>query len=160
MTRDETWLQHLLDTIWDNFFADVPQENDVKIVFGRRAKRRLGSISLDPKDRRISVITINALFKNPEIPQFVVEATIVHELTHYAHGFNSPLDRAQKHPHSGGVMKREFAERGLLELFLQQRRWLKLHWTEIVLREFANTTRKSAGRGKVKVPKPFWFIGE
>jgi hypothetical protein len=161
MKRDEAWLQQILDKIWDNYFVDVPQVNDVRIVYGRRAKRRLGSISLDPTDRKTSIITMNALFKNLDSPEFVVEATIFHELTHYAHGFNSPLDQAQAHPHAGGVMRREFAERGLLELYLQQKRWLKQHWPEIVEREFApRGRRRVSGTGSIKVPKPFWFIGE
>jgi len=163
MMRDEAWLQQVLDKIWDNYFADVPQENDVRVVFGRRAKRRLGSIGLDASDRRTSVITINSIFKDPSIPEFVVEATLVHELTHYAHGFNSPLDQAQTHPHAGGVMRREFAERGLLELYQSQRRWLKEHWAEVVAREFPSQSRRTGQvrTGKIKsVPKPFWFIGE
>ncbi len=161
MKRDDAWLQQILDKIWDNYFEDVPQPNDVRITFGRRAKRRLGSISLDPADRKTSLILMNGLFRSSEIPEFVVEATIVHELTHYAHGFNSPLDQAQKHPHAGGVMRREFAERGLLELYLQQKRWLKLNWLGVLAQEFPpkiSTARPSSA--KLKIPKPFWFIGE
>ena len=125
MKRDNAWLQEMLDKIWDNYFEDVPQDNDVRIVFGRRAKRRLGSISLDPNDRKTSIITINSVFKRQDVPEYVVEATVVHELTHYAHGFNSPLEQAKQHPHAGGVMRREFDERGLLELYQVQRRWLQ-----------------------------------
>jgi hypothetical protein len=159
--RDEAWLQQVLDKIWDNYFADVPQENDVRIVFGRRAKRRLGSIMLAPDDSTITIITINSIFKDPAVPEFVVEATIVHELTHYAHGFNSPLAQAQQHPHAGGVMRREFAERGLLELFLQQKRWLKEYWREVLEREFPPRARKpSTHTARMRVPKPFWYIGD
>ena len=159
MKRDEAWLQELLDTTWDSFFADVPQDNDVRIIFGRRAKRRLGSIALDPADRSVTIITMNGLFKSDEIPEYVVLATLVHELTHYAHGFNSPLERAQAHPHAGGVMRREFAERGLLDLYLQQKRWLKDNWPGVLEREFpAKTTRPRSVRGP-KIPKPFWYIG-
>lgn len=161
MKRDNAWLQQVLDKIWDNYFADVPQENDVRIVFGRRAKRRLGSISLDPADMKTSLITMNALFKDPAIPEFVVEATIVHELTHYAHGFNSPLEQSKTHPHAGGVMRREFAERGLLDLYLQQKRWLKENWAGVIERELAPRPRsRRTGTVNIKVPKPFWFIGE
>jgi hypothetical protein len=161
MKRDDAWLQQVLDKIWDNYFTDVPQENDVRIMFGRRAKRRLGSISLEANDKRISVILLNGIFKNLEIPEFVVEATIVHELTHYAHGFNSPLAQAQKHPHAGGVMRREFSERGLLDLYLAQKRWLKEHWAEVLENEFKNKPIISHQiPDKMKVPKPFWFIGE
>lgn len=161
MSRDNAWLQQVLDKIWDNYFADVPQENDVRIVFGRRAKRRLGSISLDPKDPKTSLITMNGLFKDPSVPEFVVEATIVHELTHYAHGFNSPLAQSKAHPHAGGVMRREFAERGLLDLYQQQKRWLKENWAGVIERELAPSPRaRGTGTVNIRVPKPFWFIGE
>ena len=157
--RDAAWLQQLLDQTWDSHFADVPQENDVRIVFGRRAKRRLGSIALDPGDRQTSIITMNGLFRLEEVPQFVVEATLVHELTHYAHGFNSPLEQAQQHPHAGGVMRREYAERGLLQLYLQQKRWLKENWPALIARELAPKPRAKRSVAKVDVPKPFWFVG-
>jgi hypothetical protein len=161
MKRDEAWLQAVLDKIWDNYFPDVAQENDVRIIFGRRAKRRLGSISLDPNDRKTSIITMNGLFRDPDIPEFVVEATIVHELTHYAHGFNSPLDQAQAHPHAGGVMRREFAERGLLDLFQMQKSWLKENWPGVIEREFTpRYSVRRTGAAKIKLPKPFWFTGE
>ncbi len=161
--RDEAWLQQLLDSTWDSYFADVPQQNDVRIIFGRRAKRRLGSIGLDPRDPNVSVITMNGLFRLPEVPESVILATLVHELTHYAHGFNSPLSQRQQHPHAGGVMRREFAERGLLDLYLEQKCWLKDHWLALVARELASR-RQSALRLSsarvIKVPRPFWFLGE
>jgi len=160
-TRDEAWLQDLLDRTWDEHFADVPQENDVRIEFGRRAKRRLGSIRVDPKDHNTSIITMNGLFRLDEVPEFVVKATLVHELTHYAHGFNSPLEQAQAHPHAGGVMRREFAERGLLDLYLEQKRWLKVHWHEFIGEQLPPAQpRRRAVQSKVKLPKPFWFLGD
>ena len=159
--RDEAWLQDLLDRTWDEHFADVPQNNDVRIEFGRRAKRRLGSIRLDPADRTTSIITMNGLFRLEEIPEFVVKATLVHELTHYAHGFNSPLEQQQRHPHAGGVMRREFDERGLLDLYLEQKRWLKVHWHEIIAEQLPPAQpRRRAVQSKVKLPKPFWFLGD
>lgn len=155
--RDDNWLQELLDTTWDSYFSDVTQDNDVRIVFGRRAKRRLGSISLDPNDHSVSIITMNGIFRSEEIPEFVIQATLVHELTHYAQGFNSPLAQAQAHPHAGGVMKREFTERGLLELYLNQKRWLKLNWPAVLIREFPSRQimRKPTG-----LPKGIWFLGK
>jgi hypothetical protein len=159
--RDEAWLQDLLDRTWDEHFADVPQNNDVRIEFGRQAKRRLGSIRLDPSDRKTSIITMNGLFRLEEVPEFVVKATLVHELTHYAHGFNSPLEQQQRHPHAGGVMRREFDERGLLELYLEQKRWLKVHWPEFIDQQLPPAQpRRRAVQSKVKLPKPFWFLGD
>ena len=155
MTRDERWLQQILDKVWDTCFADVPQENDVRIRYGRKAKRRLGSISLDPRDPSISQITINPLFRRPDVPEFVVEATIFHEITHYDHGFNSPRAQAQSHPHAGGVMRKEYAERGMLELYQLQKRWLKENWSRIVAEEFKP---RSKTLGSIRsVPKPFWW---
>ena len=154
--RDNAWLQQLLDTTWDSYFSDVAQDNDVRIIFGRRAKRRLGSISLDPNDRSVSIITMNGIFKSPEIPEFVIQATLVHELTHYAQGFNSPLAQAQPHPHAGGVMKREFTERGLIELYLTQKRWLKINWPKVLAREFPPRVVKKRATG---LPKGIWFLG-
>ncbi len=130
--RDEAWLQELLDRTWDTYFADVQQENSVRIVFGRKAKWRLGSIKLDARDKRITVITMNGYFRDEKIPEEVVQATLVHELTHYAHGFNSPHPQKMQHPHAGGVMKREFQERGLLWLYVKQRQWLRQHWLSVI----------------------------
>ncbi len=158
--RDEFWLQQLLDDTWDRYFADVPQDNIVRIEFGRRAKRQLGSIRLDRKDPTVSIITMNGLFRDPAIPEFIVFATLVHELSHYAHGFNSPLARKHAHPHAGGVMRAEYAERGLESLYVRQKRWLKDNWQGIVTANFAppaprrRSTRRQAG---ITIRKPFWM---
>jgi len=152
--RDQAWLQQLLDETWDGYFGDVPQDNDVRIEFGRRAKRRLGSIRLD-RDGVTTVITMNGLFKNPEVPKFVVQATIVHELSHYAHGFNSPIGQRFQQPHAGGVMRREFGERGLLQLYRDQKRWLKENWPGVLKKEFGSAAPRR--RPYRKVPRPFWM---
>ncbi len=136
MKRDEAWLHGLLDEIWDKYFADVPQENIVRIEYGRRAKTRLGSLKLDPRDRSTSVITMNGLFRDPEIPEYVVTATLVHEMSHYAHGFNSPLEQKYQQPHAGGVMRAEFAERGLEDLYKKQKKWLKDNWRQVIEKNF------------------------
>jgi len=159
MTRDNNWLQGLLDEIWDTYFPEVPQHNIVRIEFGRRAKNRLGSIKLDAKDRQVSIITINGLFRKASIPESIVRATIVHELSHYAHGFNSPLAQKFRHPHAGGVMRSEFEERGLGALYKEQRKWLKDNWRQIVQDEFGTIIRRRRinNTNQPNVPKPFWF---
>jgi len=159
--RDELWLQALLDDIWDHHFADVPQDNIVRIEFGRRAKRQLGSIRLDRRDPTVSIITLNGLFRDPAIPEFIVTATLVHELTHYAHGFNSPLARKHAHPHAGGVMRAEYAERGLESLYVRQKRWLKANWPGIVAANFAPPASRRRLRpgtqSRITIRKPFWL---
>ncbi len=161
MMRDDKWLYELLDNTWDQHFADVVQDNDVRIVFGRRTKNRLGSIRVDPKDTSISIITMNGLFRDQRVPEFIVKATLVHELCHYAHGFNSPIQQKYQHPHAGGVMRREFAERGLEQLYKDQRKWLKENWRNVVDSTLPKRTVsiKRAVKTTTRVPKPFWFIG-
>lgn len=152
--RDANWLHHLLDQTWDTYFNDIPQDNIVRIQFGRRAKTRLGSIKADAGDPEVTIITMNGLFRDPSIPEFVVLATLVHELSHYAHGFHSPHKRQFQFPHAGGVMRREFAERGLEQLYLDQKQWLKHNWRAVVEQNFAPARPR---RRRVRVPKPFWF---
>lgn len=131
--RDDKWLFQKLDEVWDNCFPDVPQDNDVHIVWGRKARTRLGSIKLGQKKRGTfehpeTIITINGLFKDEGIPEYVVTATIGHELAHYAHGFNSPLTQKFQTPHAGGVVHHEMHQRGLSEIEKRQKRWLKENW--------------------------------
>ncbi|HVE80816.1 MAG TPA: hypothetical protein VNA68_01610 [Candidatus Dormibacteraeota bacterium] len=152
--RDELWLQQLLDETWDKYFADVPQDNIVRIKFGRRARTRLGSIRIHPDHPDTTEITLNGLFRDPAVPEFVVLATLVHEMIHYAHGFNSPLEQKHRHPHAGGVVRAEYRERGLEELYLRQKKWLKANWPDILRANFQPVKRRIVKR---TIPKPFWF---
>ncbi len=155
--RDEAWLQQLLDDTWDRYFSEVPQDNIVRIRYGRRAKTRLGSISRHRQDQTVTVITLNGLFRDQQIPEAVVRATLVHELCHYAHGFHSPIEQQLDFPHAGGVMRREFAERGLEQLYLEQKAWLKAHWPDVVQANFPARSRSRVVKHATKLPKPFWF---
>jgi hypothetical protein len=160
--RDDKWLYQLLDNIWDQHFSDVPQDNFVRIVWGRKTRNRLGSIKVDPKDPEVSIITLNSLFKDSEVPEFVIKATLVHELCHYAHGFNSPLEQKYRHPHAHGVMRAEFKERGLEVLYVKQRRWLRAYWHIVVEKKLPTRahSRRIVARKTIVVPKPFWIIGK
>ncbi len=131
LNRDDKWLLSRLDDLWDRYFSDIPQNNEqsssankVFIKFGRFAKYRLGSIRLDKKSKS-SFITITSMFKNLSIPQEVVDHTISHELTHYAHGFSSVHPRLHRYPHAGGVVKKEMAERGMGYLYKAYKEWIK-----------------------------------
>lgn len=146
--RDDAWLFLKLDEVWDKYFTDMPQLNDVMIVWGRKARNRLGSIK--PGEKRLgehpeTIITINSLFKDENIPEFIVTATIAHELAHYAHGFHSPLARKYDHPHAGGAVNKELIKRGLEKEMKQQKKWLKENWKNYVnehLPRKASTSRK------------------
>jgi len=143
MLRDDKWLFQLFDDVWDTFFPDVPQENDVKIVWGRKARRRLGSIKHGEQrahEHPQTIITINSLFKDPFIPDYIVTATIAHELAHYAHGFGSPLERKFDKPHEGGVVHKELENRGVNKLEKMQKKWLKENWTDYLNKKMPQKT--------------------
>lgn len=129
--RSDYWLVGVFDRLWQIYFADIPKTS-VLVRFGRNARTRLGSIKKDRLGR--SVITISGLMRQDSVPEFIVEATLFHEITHYAHGFNSPLERQKRFPHRGGVMRQEFAARGLEELYFAQRDWLKENWAKVITR--------------------------
>jgi hypothetical protein len=157
--RDQRWLEQKLDYVWSNYFYDVEMVNEVRIKYGRKAKRRLGSIGLDKNDRSISIITINPIYQDLEVPQDVIIATIVHEMTHYAHGFNSMHEQKQRHPHRGGVIRREFAERGLEEMYLAQKKWLDENWLGMLEKHFGPENVYKPRRRSVKTKMPWWFAG-
>lgn len=113
-----------LDYLWEKYFPDIPQTNKVFIKFGRFAKFRLGSIRLD-RHTKSSYITITAMFKDPKIPSEVVDHTIGHELTHYAHGFSSTYPRLHRYPHAGGVVGMEMRQRGMENSYKSYKIWIK-----------------------------------
>lgn len=119
--RDDSWLLSRLNDIWEKHFPEIEQRNPVTIAFGRKAKYRFGSVQL----KKHTHITINGLFRNIRTPQSVIDYTIAHELTHYAHGFSSPLPKKTRHPHKGGVVRNELIARGLGHLHTAYRAWLK-----------------------------------
>jgi len=131
MERDHQWLKNRLETIWQRYFPDVALANNVLVKFGRPTKTRLGSIKfgrrkIDPN----TIITINGFFQDPEIPEFVVDGVLAHELTHYAHGFCSPHEQYHRYPHQGGVVRRELVDRGLKDLLQLEKRWVKENWVK------------------------------
>ncbi len=138
--RDNNYLKNRLNTIWEAFFSDVPRSNKVWIKFGRKAEKRLGSIRKvwmqDQKDFD-SLIYINGHFKDEVIPEFILDATIAHELCHYAHGFSSPLPQLSKFPHRGHIIDKELKRRGLTVLERAENKWLNKNWS----RYLKDTTR-------------------
>ena len=66
------------------------------------------------------------------VPETVVDATIAHELCHYAHGFASPLPRFSKFPHKGDIVDTELIRRGLKDQLEFQDKWLKQSWNSLV----------------------------
>lgn len=149
--RDDNWLFLKLDEIWDNYFPEMPQENNVKIIWGRRAKNRLGSIKKGQKigNHFETIITINSLFKDEKIPEFVVVGIIAHELAHYAHGFNSPLERKFANPHEGGVVHKELKQRGLEKIMKDQKIWLKENWRSYLEEKYPESLKRKRQKRRI-----------
>lgn len=116
-----------LDEIWQAHFADVPRVNLVDIAYCQPWKRRLGLIRLS-LDNTTSFIGVNALLQLPRVPEYILIITIAHELTHYAHGFGSPLPRLHEHPHANNVVKRELEGRGLGTILNLCDDWIDKEW--------------------------------
>lgn len=132
--RDHNWLKLRLETIWIRHFPDVSLKNNVFVKFGQKSKTRLGSIKLGRRNSENpnTIITVNGHMTDPLIPEFVVDAVLAHELTHYAQGFCSPHQQAFRHPHRGGVVKNEMIDRGLAELSTAEKKWIKANWVEYI----------------------------
>lgn len=144
-SRDQAWLEQKLQEVWERGFSDLVAANRITIRFGRAARTRLGSIRLS-RDRSESRILMNRLFQLPDVPETVVEVTIAHELTHYLHGFSSPLEQKYSSPHAGGVVTRELKARGFADVLLFQKKWLKSDWPALI-QKHAATGRRARGLG-------------
>lgn len=120
-------LSFYLDTIWQNYFADMPRVNAVEIAYCYPWKSRLGLIRLS-LDASTTFIGINSLLQHHLVPEYVLIVTIAHELVHYAHGFGSPLPRRYEHPHAGSVVDRELEGRELGSLLRCCNEWVDREW--------------------------------
>lgn len=129
--RDNLYLCQRLARVWSCYFSDLKIENSLRIGFGPRARLRLGSIRRRNFRRNgdfDSLILINGHFRDRSIPDYVVDATIAHELCHYAHGVSSPLPQLYRYPHRDGVIDREITKRQLKKLVYKENSWLQRNW--------------------------------
>jgi len=126
--RDDEWLKERLELIWRMFFSDLEEKNKIKIRFKGKWKNKFGHIS---KKKGVSEICVNGLFRHLEVPEWVIELTLAHELVHYMHGFHSDHEKKFKHPHQGGVVRRELIKRGLGSFVGMERKWFKEEWLRV-----------------------------
>lgn len=126
--RNNEWLVDKLNLIWGGFFPDIDRKNKVSIKFGRKSKSKFGHITMRKEETKI---VINKFFSYEEVPEYILDLTIAHELVHYAHGFHSPHKRMFNHPHKGGVVNKELVTRGLGSLIKKEREWVKEEWPRI-----------------------------
>lgn len=133
MERDNKWLKARLQSLWQRYFPDVKLANNIFVKFGRPTKTRLGSIKYGRKKiEPNTIITLNGFFQDPEIPEFVVDGVLAHELTHYTHGFFSPHEQWHHYPHQGGVVRQELVDRGLKDLLKLEKAWVKKNWEKFL----------------------------
>jgi hypothetical protein len=132
--RTDQWLREALDDVWARHFADTPHVNRVQVSFAGPWKSRLGLITM-AENQLTTYIQINSLLRYPEVPGFVLTITVAHEMVHYVHGFGSPLPQRFKHPHRGGIVKRELVRRGLAEEYDRYDEWVYSHWYDFYERQ-------------------------
>ncbi len=126
--RDDNWLKQRLNEIWDLRFINVPRVNQINIMFKGKWKTKFGHIKLK---NNITEIVINSLFKHEEVPQYIIDLTIAHELVHYSHGFQSLLERKFNYPHQGGIVRKELKKRGFRGAMELERKIFRKEWPEI-----------------------------
>ncbi|MBS3135040.1 hypothetical protein J4406_01545 [Candidatus Woesearchaeota archaeon] len=126
--RNDKFLLERLEQIWLLLFNEIPKLNNVVIKFKGKSKNKFGHIKKTGEDTEIA---INSLFKFDMIPEYIIDLTIAHELSHYAHGFNSPLKKKYKHPHKGGIVTKELKIRGFDKMLKKEKMWFKYEWPKI-----------------------------
>ena len=114
--------------LWQIRFMDVPMLNEVKIRFKGKWKLKFGHIKMR---NNITEIVINSLFKHEDIPQYIIDLTIAHELIHYSHGFQSPLERKFRYPHQGGIVRKELKRRGFKDALQLERKIFRKEWPQL-----------------------------
>ncbi|MCC2631537.1 MAG: hypothetical protein K0S20_236 [Patescibacteria group bacterium] len=133
--RNNLWLAERLQAIRELHFPDIRVKNTILVRFGRSSRTRFGSIIARPTagySQPVTFITINSLFKDEIVPDFVIEATLGHEFVHYAHGFHSPLEQKYRFPHKGDIVNKELRARGLGDILARQTTWIKEEYPDFL----------------------------
>jgi len=125
----DTHLARKTAQICREYFKEKEITNLLIVKWGKPWKGKLGHIkALRGNPHFGSVIEINTVFKDPRVPGYVIDTTILHELIHYFSGFGSNHPRKHRYPHRGGSVNNEFAEFGWSELLQKQDAWVKENW--------------------------------
>jgi len=138
-------------------FAQRGVTNLLVIKWGGKWKRTLGHIKPLNKDKEYgSLIEINKLLQDPDVPEFVLDYVLMHELTHYFQGFGSNHEKKGTHPHRGGLVDKELERLGWKEIMEKSDKWLKESWCKILVKNQLSPYRK---RRKSRILKKMlkWF---
>lgn len=129
--QDEALTRKAIQLIQENW-AQEELTNMLVIRWGKKWSSKLGHIKPLKDEKYGSLIEINSILKEPEVPDYVLDAVIMHELVHYFHGFGSNKQRKHKHPHRGGIVDKELIELGWGEIIQKQDKWVKENWLELL----------------------------
>jgi hypothetical protein len=124
--------------------------NFLMVKTGKRWKRTLGHIKPIKED---SLIEINPLLFDTDVPEHVLDYVIMHELTHYFQGFGSNHERKHKHPHRGGIVEKELARLGWEEITIKSEKWIKENWDKILIKNEIDPSVKPRKRRKFRTFK-------
>lgn len=116
-----------LNSIVEEFrkLLNIGEEVKVKIVWGRKAKRVLGSVRLN---KGVSVIRISKYLEDFNVPEYVLQEVILHELIHVKTGYGSVLEKEYQHAHRGGVIRKEMESVGKADIYDLSNNWIKENW--------------------------------
>lgn len=113
-------------------FAERGITNLFLVKWGGKWKRTLGKIKPVKNEEYGSVMEINSRFKSVEIPEYVLDYVLMHELVHYFQGFGSNHARKSKYPHKGKVVEKELKRLGWGEVTARAEKWIKENWQSVL----------------------------
>ncbi len=133
----EKYLSSRVASLVRENFPEKGVTNLLTVQWGPKSKRMLGSIkTLNGEGHNeadyASLIQINSFLKSTEIPEYVLDYVIMHELTHYFQGFGSNHKKKNKYPHRGKIVEKELERRGWGEITIKSEKWLKENWKNII----------------------------
>lgn len=142
-------------------FSDRGVTNLLIIQWGKKWSRTLGHIKPLKNENKHdadygSIIEINSILKSTEIPEYVLDYVLMHELTHYFQGFGSNHERKGKHPHKGGLVDKELERLGWKEIMEKSEKWLKENWAKVLTQ---NNLSPYTNKRKRKIFKIFNLFG-
>lgn len=132
-------------------FQEKEVTNLLVVRWGKKWARTLGHIKPLKNENKHdtsygSIIEINSILKSAEIPEYVLDYVLMHELTHYFQGFGSNHERKGKHPHKGGLVDKELERLGWGEIMEKSEKWLKENWAETLAKNNLSPYTKTRKR--------------
>jgi hypothetical protein len=115
-------------------FSEKGITNLLMVKSGKNWKRTLGHIKTVKNSEYGSLIEINPLLFDLDVPTYVLDYVIMHELMHYFQGFCSNHEKKHKYPHKGRIVEKELQKLGWEEIQIKSDKWLKTNWEKILMK--------------------------